>query len=120
QYYGSQAGQPKLTPAQGEKRYQQALKAQGFTDEQVRTGIKLTLIHERVQAAVTKDVKVSDSDIQSYYNKNKAQYETPAQPESRPVKHILVKKKARADQIYSQLKANAGQFGRLAARWAIE
>ena len=120
QYYGSQAGQPKLTPAQVEKRYQQALKAQGFTDEQVRTGIKLTLIHERVQAAVTKDVKVSDSDIQNYYNKNKAQYETPAQPESRPVKHILVKKKALADQIYSQLKANPAAFARLARKYSID
>jgi foldase protein PrsA len=120
QYYGSQAGQPKLTPAQVEKRYQQALKAQGFTDEQVRTGIKLTLIHERVQAAVTKDVKVSDSDIQNYYNKNKAQYETPAQPESRPVKHILVKKKALADKIYSQLQANPGAFGKLARKYSID
>ena len=121
QYYGnSQPGQPKLSPAQVEKRYQQALKAQGFTDEQVRTGIKLTLIHERVQAAVTKDIKVSDSDIQNYYNKNKAQYQTPAQPASRPVKHILVKKKALADQIYSQLQVNPGKFGTLAKKYSID
>ena len=121
QYYGnSQPGQPKLSPAQVEKRYQQALKAQGFTDEQVRTGIKLTLIHERVQAAVTKNISVSDSDIQKYYDTHKAQYETPAQPESRPVKHILVKKKALADQIYSQLQANPGDFGKLARKYSID
>jgi parvulin-like peptidyl-prolyl isomerase len=120
QYYGSQAGQGKLTKAQIEKRYQDALKAQGFTDAQVRQGIKLTLIHERVQAKVTQGVTVSDSDIQKYYAKNKAQYQKPAQPESRPVKHILVKKKALADTIYSELKANPGRFAALAKKYSID
>ena len=119
QYYGHQTSGSN-SPAAVEKRYQDALKAQGFTDEQVRTGIKLTLIHERVQAAVTKNISVSDSDIQKYYDTHKAQYETPAQPESRPVKHILVKKKALADQIYSQLQADPGKFGQLAKKYSID
>ena len=119
QYYGHQTSGSN-SPAAGEKRYQDALKAQGFTDEQVRTGIKLTLIHERVQAAVTKNISVSDNDIQKYYDTHKAQYETPAQPESRPVKHILVKKKALADQIYSQLQANPNDFGKLARKYSID
>ena len=49
---------------------------------------------------VTADVTVEDSDIDEYYKKNKDQY---VQPESRDVRHILVKKKALADDLYQQL-----------------
>jgi foldase protein PrsA len=118
QYYGSTPGQPPPSKAEIEKRYQAALKQQGFTDEQVRSGIKLTLIREKVQSKVTGNVKVTDSQISDYYNKHKSQYETPAQPETRPVAHILVKSKARADQLYAQLQANPKQFGKLAKKYS--
>lgn len=118
QYYGSTPGQPPPSKAQIEKRYQAALKQQGFTDQQVRAGIKLTLIREKVQAKVTEGVKVSDSEIKDYYAKHKAEYQTPAQPESRPVAHILVKSKALADRLYAQLKANPKQFGKLAKQYS--
>src|SRR5262245_40593835 len=120
QYYGNPAGQKKATPDQMEKRYQQALKQQGFTDEEVRAGIKLQLIREKVFEKVTNDVKVSDDEVKAYYDKNKKQYETPAQPESRDVRHILVKDKAKADQIYSQLQKNPGKFAALAKQYSTD
>jgi parvulin-like peptidyl-prolyl isomerase len=116
QYYGNQPGQPQATPAAMEKRYQAALKQQGFTDKEVRAGIKLQLIREKVFKKVTADVKVSDSEIKAYYDKNKKQYETPAQPESRDLRHILVKTKAQADRLYAQLQANPGKFAQLAKK----
>src|SRR3954462_4642190 len=118
QYYGSTPGQPPPTKKEIDKRYEAALKQQGFTDEEVRAGIKLTLIREKVQAKVTEGLKVSDSDIKDYYAKHKAEYETPAPPETRPVSHILVKSKALADQIYSQLQANPKQFAKLAKKYS--
>jgi parvulin-like peptidyl-prolyl isomerase len=120
QYYGSTPGQPPPSKADIEKRYEAALKQQGFSDAQVRQGIKLTLIREKVQNKVTGGVKVSDSEISDYYSKHKSEYETPAQPESRPVAHILVKKKALADQIYAQLQANPKQFGKLAKKYSTD
>lgn len=120
QFYAGQPGQAAATKEQVEKRYQQALKQQGFTDEEVRTGIRLTILRERVQAKVTKDVKVSDGDIQAYYDKHKSQYATPAQPESRQVRHILVKSKKRADQLYAQLKAHPKLFAKLAKKYSID
>ena len=120
QYYGNPAGQNKATPQQMEKRYQQALKQQGFTDQEVRQGIKLQLLREKVFEKVTNDVKVSDSDVKAYYDKNKKQYETPAQPESRDVRHILVKTKAKADQIYSQLQKSPGKFAALAKKYSTD
>ena len=109
QYYGNPPGQPAASDAQMEQRYQAALKQQGFTDKEVRSGIKLQLIREKVFKKVTADAKVSDSDIKAYYDKNKARYAQPATPESRAVRHILVKKKALADSIYAQLQANPAQ-----------
>jgi parvulin-like peptidyl-prolyl isomerase len=120
QYYGNPPGQPAASAQEMEKRYQAALKQQGFTDEEVRSGIKLQLIREKVFQKVTKDVKVSDNDIKAYYDKHKAQYETPAQPESRDVRHILVKKKALADTIYQQLQANPGKFAQLAKKYSTD
>lgn len=120
QYYGNPTGQKPATQAQMDKRYQAALKQQGFTDKEVRSGIKLQLLREKVFNEVTKDVKVSDSDVKAYYDKNKKQYETPAQPESRDVRHILVKTKKLADSIYTQLQANPGKFARLAKKYSTD
>jgi len=118
QYYGSQPGQPPPSKKEIEKRYQAALKQQGFTDEQVREGIKLSLVREKVQAKVTEKLDVSDGAIKDYYAKHKKEYQTPAQPESREVAHILVKKKSLADQLYSRLQANPKQFGKLAKQYS--
>jgi parvulin-like peptidyl-prolyl isomerase len=120
QYYGNPAGQKQATAAQMEKRYQAALKQQGFTDEEVRQGIKLQLIREKVFKKVTGDVKVSDSEIKNYYDKNKQQYATPAQPESRDVRHILVKTKKQADQLYAQLQADPSKFAALAKKYSTD
>src|SRR5215218_8495238 len=116
QYYGNPAGQQAASEAQMEKRYRAALKQQGFTDEEVRNGIKLQVLREKVFAKVTSDVKVTDEQIKAYYDKNKKQYETPAQPESRDVRHILVKTKKQANQLYAQLQANPGKFAALARK----
>jgi parvulin-like peptidyl-prolyl isomerase len=97
-----------------EKRYQDVLKQQGLTDEQAREEVRATLISEELFKKVTGNVKVTDKDIQSYYNSHKSSY---GQPESRDVRHILVQKKALADQIYSQLKSGAN-FAVLAKRYS--
>jgi foldase protein PrsA len=120
QFYASQTGGKPATKEQIEKRYQQALKQQGFTDEEVRNGIKITLFRERVQKKVTGGVTVSDSNVKAYYDKHKQQYETPAQPASRDVRHILVKSKAKANQLYAQLQKNPSAFPKLAKKYSID
>ena len=96
------------------KKYEKQLKEQGLTDAQVRNDIRAQVVSERIFAKVTKDVKVTDKQIEDYYNKNKAQY---SQPESRDVRHILVKTKAQADKLYAQLKAGAA-FAALAKQFS--
>lgn len=97
-----------------EKKYQDELEKQGLTDEQVRSDVRTRLLSEKVFAEVTKDVKVTDEEVKAYYDKNKAQFETPA---SREVRHILVKQKARADDLYRQLQ-NGGNFAALAKQYS--
>ena len=86
------------------KKYEAQLKEQGLTERQVRNDLRAQIISEKLFAQVTKEVKVTDAQISDYYEKNKAQY---SQPESREVRHILVKTKAKADDLYDQLKAGA-------------
>jgi len=83
-----------------EKQYKQRLAAQHLTDAQVRDDIRAQLVSEDLFNKVTKDVKVSSSDVHSYYIGHPQLY---SQPQSRDVRHILVKSKTLANTIYSLL-----------------
>jgi len=97
-----------------EKKYKQQLKTQNLTDEQVRRDIRAQLISERVFKKVTGSVKVSNEQIHDYYIQHPQLY---AQPQSRDVRHILVKNKTLADKIYAQLKGGA-DFAKLAKKYS--
>ena len=97
-----------------EKKFQEALKREGLTEEQVRVELRDQILRERLHEEVTKDIKVTDGEIDRHYEKNKAQF---TQPASRNVRHILVKQKAKADEIYSQVKGGAN-FASLAKRFS--
>jgi peptidyl-prolyl cis-trans isomerase C len=62
-------------------------------------------------------VKVEDKDLRAYYDKNKSQYGT---PETRLVRHVLVKKKDLADQLYNQLKADGADWAGIAKRYSTD
>lgn len=96
------------------KKFEKQLKEQGITETQVRNDIRAQLVSEKIFAQVTGKVTVSDDDIEEYYAKNKAQY---SQPESRDVRHILVKTKAQADDLYTQLE-NGADFAALAKKYS--
>jgi parvulin-like peptidyl-prolyl isomerase len=93
-----------------DKRYQEQLKEQGLSDEQVRRDIRGQLLQEAIFNSVTEKVQVTDADIETYYKENTEQYGT---PESREVRHILVPTKKLADDLYDQLKGGA-DFAKLA------
>lgn len=99
-----------------EKKYEEQLKAQGLTDAQVRKDIRAQLVSEGIFKSVTKDVKVTDADIEKFYSQNKDKY---SQPQQRDVRHILVKQKAKADQLYKELQGGA-DFAALAKANSID
>lgn len=112
---GSRLSQIKKTYFGGnEKRYRTQLKQQGLTDEQVRKDIRAQLIQEAIFKKVTEEVKVTDREIEEYYNKNKTQYGT---PESREIRHILVSSRKQANQLYDRIKGGES-FAKLARRYS--
>ena len=119
QYFVNPPGQKAATKAEIEKRYQQQLKAQGLTNADVLDGLRYQLLRQKVYDAVTKDVKVSTDDAKKYYKDHKTQYQQPALPESRDVRHILVKSHAKSLALYKQLKGGA-DFAKLALKNSID
>lgn len=99
-----------------EQKFQAELKKQSLTLDQVREDVRASVIQNKIYEKVTTGVQVSNKDVADYYKKNKAQY---VQPESRDVRHILVKKKALADQIYQQLLRGAS-FAALAKKYSTD
>jgi len=97
-----------------ETKYQQQLKAQGLTEALLRINLHGQILSEKIYNKVTGGVKVSDADIQKYYNDHKSTY---AQAASRDVRHILVNDKKLADQLETQLK-NGGDFAKLAKQYS--
>jgi foldase protein PrsA len=96
-----------------ESKYEEELERQGLTEAQVRDEIRSRVLSEKVYNSVTKSVKITDKEIQAYYKKNETQFE---QPESREVRHILVKTRVKAQDIYRQLQ-NGASFATLAKKF---
>jgi parvulin-like peptidyl-prolyl isomerase len=88
-------------------KYTASLKTEGITDAFVRFYyVKTPLIGEKLYANITKGVTVSPSDIAAYYASHLTTYQ---KPESRNLRHILVKSKTLAQSIYKQLVAGNDQ-----------
>jgi parvulin-like peptidyl-prolyl isomerase len=96
-------------------KFRDELKAQGLTEDQARQIIRANLVQEAVYNKVTTGVKVSDKDVEAYYAKNKGQYAT---PETRLVRHVLVKNKALADRLYQQLRQTGANWAAIAKRYS--
>jgi len=98
------------------KKYEASLVKQGVTDEQVQDELRATLISEGIFNKVGESAVVTPEEIVAYYKSNPALYTK--QP-SREVRHILVKTKSEADDIYAQLKAGA-DFAVLAKKYSTD
>ncbi len=97
-------------------KYQEELEKQGLTEEQVLKDLRTRMLSEKIFEQVTSEVEVTDADIQAYYEENETQFEQPA---SRDVRHILVKSKAKADDIHAQLE-DGGDFAKLAKQFSTD
>jgi len=97
-------------------KYKAYLKQNKLTDAVVREDVREQLISQAVFDQVTKNVTVSDKDAQTYYQQHASQYK---QQPTRDVRYILVKDKATANLVYSQLKnGNLQTWCTLAKKYA--
>jgi foldase protein PrsA len=100
--------------AGSEKRYQAELKKQCVTDPEVRADIRANLLSDAVFKKVTAGAKVTDAEANAYYLSHSVNY---TQPQTRVVRHILVKDKKTAEKLYAQLKSGA-DFAALAKKFS--
>jgi parvulin-like peptidyl-prolyl isomerase len=97
-----------------EKRYQAELKKQCVTDPEVHADIRSNLLSDAVYKKVTAGAKVSEAEANDYYISHSVNY---SQPQTRVVRHILVKDKQTADKLYAELKGGA-DFAALAKKFS--
>ena len=97
-------------------KFEKGLADQGYTRATLEEDIRSQLLTEGIYKKVTGDVKITDADVKSYYDKNRRNYTV---PESRSVRHILVKTKAEADRIRAEL-VGGGDFAALAKANSID
>jgi foldase protein PrsA len=84
-----------------EKAYKQFLKTSGMSEADILFRVKLAQLQQKLTKKITKDAeKVTDADVEAYYNKNKKRF---AQPERRDLRVVLTKTQAKADQARAAL-----------------
>lgn len=113
----------------GEGQWEGVLEQNGMTEDQLKELIRNNDIEQAVQQNIVKDVTVTDSDVQTYYNQNKdSKYTTGAGANAA---HILIAEKAsdgsidydaslkKANDIKAQLDAGA-DFATLAKKYSAD
>ena len=102
---------------QNDKQYEDYLASSGMTEQDVLFRVRLNQLQEKLVKKVTEDAKkVSDEDIESYYEKNKKRF---AQPERRDLRVVLTKTEAKARQAKRAL--DSGQpFKRVVKQYSID
>jgi parvulin-like peptidyl-prolyl isomerase len=100
------------------KKLEAEIKKQGSTMTEFRQSARSQELQNKLIAAITKGIAVTPADAKAYYDKNKASsaYTT---PESRLMRHILVKDLAKANAIYAQLQAGA-DFAKLEKKNSLD
>jgi foldase protein PrsA len=86
-----------------DKAYKSYLKSSGMTEADVLFRVKLNELQTKLSQDVTKDAsKVTDADVEEYYDKNKKRF---AQPEQRDLLIVLTKTEAKAQQAKDALES---------------
>ncbi len=101
-----------------DEQYQSALKSAGMDDAGLGVQIKEQLLTQKLIEALSKDAKVSEADMKSYYDKNKTQF---AQKAAKRAEHILFKPedKKTAQKVLDQL-VGGSEFGALAKKYSVD
>lgn len=84
-----------------DKAYNEFIKSSGMSEADILYRVRLNQLQEKLTQKVTEDAaKVTDADIQEYYDKNKRRF---AQPERRDLRVVLTKTERKAEQARNAL-----------------
>ncbi|HEX2162113.1 MAG TPA: peptidyl-prolyl cis-trans isomerase [Thermoleophilaceae bacterium] len=100
-----------------ERDYQKFLRTSGATEQDILFRIKLDALQNKLTAKIQKDQeKITDEDVEEYYEKNKKRF---GQPERRDLNIVLTKTKAKAEQAKRELDGGA-KFSAVAKKYSID
>jgi foldase protein PrsA len=100
-----------------DKQYTQFLASSGMTEEDILFRVRLDQLQQKLTQKVTEDAKkVSDADIEAYYEKNKKRF---AQPERRDLRVVLTKTEAKANQAKKALESGQS-FKKVVKQYSID
>ncbi|HEY9085256.1 MAG TPA: peptidylprolyl isomerase [Candidatus Tyrphobacter sp.] len=95
--------------------WSEMLAARGLTEQDVHDALRLQLI---LDAALAKNITIGNAEIASYFNKNHAAFDKPAQI---CASHILVSDLATANRVEAALKTGGtGAFAQLAQQYSVD
>jgi foldase protein PrsA len=97
--------------------FQKFLKDSGQTEADILKRVRLDTLSNKIREKVTKGKdQVSDAQIADYYNKNKAKF---AQPESRDLRIVLTKDKAKAEKAKKAIQSGT-PFAKVVKKYSID
>jgi foldase protein PrsA len=97
--------------------YQKFLKDTGQTEEDILTRVRLDLLSNKIREKVVKGKdRVSDAQIQTFYDENKERF---AQPEKRDLRVVLTKKEAQAEKAKNAVE-DGQSWAKVAKRYSID
>ena len=100
-----------------EKDYRKFLRTSGSSEQDILFRVKLDALQSKLTQKIQKDQeKVTDEDVEEYYEENEARF---SQPERRDLNVVLTKTEARAEQAKRQLDDGAS-FATVAKRFSID
>jgi foldase protein PrsA len=97
--------------------FKKFLEQSGQSQEDILLRVKLDLLSQKIRDKVVKGKdKVSDAQIQSFYDKNKERF---SQPETRDVEIVLTKTQAKADEALQALQGGES-WAQVVKRYSID
>ena len=103
-----------------EAEYQQFIKRSGYNQADIDLRVKLQLLSTAIQTKVSKNApSVSDSQVQDFYDAAKSQFSV---PETRDVRLVLNKDKAKVEQAKAALEADdsAASWKKVAQQYSTD
>ncbi len=100
-----------------DKEYQQFLKTSGMNEQDILFRVRLDTLQNKLTKKITEDeTKITDQDIENYYNKNKKRF---SQPERRNLLVVLTKTKSQADKAKKELE-DGTKFAEVAKKYSTD
>jgi foldase protein PrsA len=100
-----------------EKAYQEFIKSSGMSEEDILFRVKLDQLQQKLTQKITESAtKVTDEDIEEYYDKRKQDF---AQPERRDLRVVLTKNEAKGEEARNAIEGGQS-FAEVAKEYSID